>query len=370
MNSKVSSTSSIKLLQTIGSPFEKQDKKIIYNNLYDLALKNKVSLIYLEALKSKNKLDKNLILFYKKELDNYNYFLKSIKRVSRLLNKNHIDYLIIKTIKPYKQVPGDIDLLIINDEDYKKAVEVLFREGYYSSVLEDEQSNVENLIEPTYGSKNGLGHISPTGTDLVDNKYKISIDIQKELALSHLVYLDKRNFKNIENVKIEDVETKLPSGELDLAIIIAHSVAEQMYLIGEFYSCIYLIFKMNKQDLIRFLDIINENKLKRSAKTFLTITADLYKNAFGELPSEIKFLLNNLGYDQRETSRFLKNMVLPYKYSSLSLIKIFFEKIKESRFRKTLLLQFIKTLNPKLLRLVIKYLIEMRKRESYNKKID
>ena len=49
--------------------------------------------------------------------------------------------------------------------------------------------------------------------------------------------------------------------------------------------------------------------------------------------------------------------------------EVFLEKMKDKRFRRSVALQLIKMVDPKLMRLVIRSLIEMRKREYYLKEV-
>ena len=390
MNKEPTSISSlsIKLLRTIGSPLqpitEISEEDNESSELYDHAVKNKIPLLYLESLKQQEELNK-LKSKYKEEYARYLKFLDGVARVSEVLNAADIEYAIFKTIKPFPTVHGDADVIVLGDDGmYERAVEYLLKAGYTSHLSslvdvkaltseEDYRKAAKILVKPTHGGgKHGLGHISPTGTDLVDLARIIDIDLQKDLALNYVIYMDKNNFKGyITEVELlNGAKIKVPTPELDMAIVIAHSLAEQMYLLGECYAFLYLLSEMDEKGFNNFIDILKENKLTMAAKSFVTITSVLYEEAYGEVPEKIGRLLDELGYEESEARELVKmGFKIPYKYRWPTLIKIFIEKMGEKRFRRSVLVQMLKMLDPRLMRLVIAYVAEMRKREYYLKEV-
>lgn len=378
----------IKLLRTIGSPFLAGTETSKEGNesleLYAHAVKNKIPLLYLESLKQQEELNK-LKSKYKEEYARYLKFLDGVARVSEVLDAADIEYAIFKTIKPFPTVHGDVDIIVLGDDGvYERAVEYLLKAGYASQLPglvdvkaltseEDYRKAAKILVKPTHGGrKHGLGHISPTGTDLVGPERIIDIDLQKELALSYVIYMDKNNFKgHITEVELlNGAKIKTSTPELDLAIVIAHSLAEQMYLLGEYYAFLYRLSEMDGEKFNNFIDILKENKLTIAAKTFVTITAVLCEGACGEVPEKVEGLLDEFGYEQSEAKRLVKSdFKVPHRYGGLALSKVFLEKVKEKSFRRSVALQLIKMVDPKLMRLVIRSLIEMRKREYYLKEV-
>ena len=170
---------------------------------------------------------------------------------------------------------------------------------------------------------------------------------------------------------LNGAKTKVPTPELDMAIVIAHSLAEQMYLLGEFYTFLYRLSEMDEESISNFMKILKENKLTIAAKSFITITSILCKEAYGEVPVKIEGLVGELGYEESEAKRLVKSgFTVPHRYGGRTLIKVFFEKMKEKRFRRSVGTQMVKMSNPRLTRLMIRSLIEMRKREYYLKSVE
>ena len=280
-----------------------------------------------------------------------------------------------KTIKPYPAVPVDIDLLVMGDDDmYKKTVEILLRAGYPpqtpgiinpAGLTDDEAYGraVDRLTTPTYGKM----HVSPTGTDFLDPEYNIDIDLQKDLALSYIVYLDKAIFNgNIIKTNLKDQRVSTLAPEFDLLSVMAHSVMEQLFLLGEFYSFLYRLADMDKPKIEKFVNLAEENRLKLALRAFTCIAAQLHETAFNTTPPEIQLILAKVGYNTRETkSLTANNLHAPHRYRLKTLAEVFFEKIRERKFRRGVLTQMRKTLKPRLIRLVIRELVDRSRRETY-----
>ena len=85
----------LKLIKIIGSPFIEEnpatEDEIENKDLYILAVKNKIPLLYLESLKKRGKL-KKLDHMYQKEKTKYLNLINSISKVSKIFNSAEIDY--------------------------------------------------------------------------------------------------------------------------------------------------------------------------------------------------------------------------------------------------------------------------------------
>lgn len=355
INSNIQSNQTIKLLRTVGSPLIAKKEPFVSTTesleLYDLAVKSKISLLYLESLKQDGKLNKFRIK-YDGEHTRYLKFLEGVNNASKILDAADIEHVIFKTIKPYPAVPGDIDILILGDNDtYKRANEIFLKAGYREAV-----------------ANNGL---SPTLPDLIDPEGDIVVDLQEELELNYVIYMDKKKFRG------HIVKRKIPSGaeiktltpELDLATVITHSITENLYLIGEFYTLLYLLSIMNEREIDDFVAVLKENKITAAAKVFVTITVVLHEAAFGVIPQKLEYVSNKLGYEKSELERLVKSdFKMPHRYSVSTMIKVILEKMGEGRFRRSILVQMVKMLtNPKLIKFMFGEVIKLRRREYYLK---
>lgn len=382
-NLNINLNQTMKLIKIIGSPFISEDEKLDNcesTELYNIAIKNKIPLLYLQALDHRDELNK-LKDKYQKEIDKYNKFLNTTIKVAKLLNENNINYAIIKTLRPFPYVPGDIDVLILDDEEHKKAIRILLENRYLPELTDlvditnlktdkDYEYAVRILTTPTYGGEHGLKHVSPTGCDFIDPETNVPIDLQKELAISYVIYMDKNKFDGkIINVNISGIDVRKPCKELDLAIVIIHSLTEQLYLLGEYYTFLYTLSEMSDKNLDSFIEIIYEHKMTKIVSAFVTITSTLHNVAHGFIPEKLQFLLDEFGINRIEHKALrYNNFKMPHRYSLLTTASAFVEKFKDKRFKTSVLTQLLKTVsNPKLMKLVIKELTIRRVREYYIK---
>ena len=353
----ISSNPTIKLLRTVGTPLISTTKISEEDNesleLYDLAVKNKIPLLYLEALKQQGKLNK-LRMKYEEEHARYLNFLDRLGGVSKILENANIEYVIFKTIKPYPAVPGDVDIVVLGDNDTYRRANRIFLESGYRYVRE-----VDNT--------------SPTLPDLVNPEGDIVVDLQEELELNYVIYMDKNKFEGhiVKREITPEVEIKTLAPELDLATVIMHSLTEYLYLLGEFYTFLYSLARMSERDIDDFVAVLRENKITMAAKSFITITAVLHEAAYGVIPEKLEYALNKLGYEKLEAGRLVKSgFKMPHRYGMSTVAKVILEKMRERRFSESVKVQIAKMLtSPRLTKYMIGEVIEMRRREYYLKNV-
>ena len=375
-----SENSTIELLRVIGSPLAREKERFSADayesrGLYQFAAKNKISLLYLNALDRHGKLNE-LKPEYKEQQARYPIFLEAIARVASILDAARIEYVVFKTIKPHPALPSDVDVMVLNSH-YKESIRALLKVGYTPLLSEvintaaltsegDYEKATEILCKSTYGKT----HISPTGSTFIDGECNVHIDLQKDLAVSYVIYMDKSKFTQhlISTGLPNGIKVKTLAPELDLATVIAHSLMEQTYSLGEFYTFSHYLSDMDEKKVSNFINIVKENRLKSALRTLATITAELHKAAYGKVPESLKSILTEVGLDASEAKNLERNNFrMPHKYKALTVIKFLLEKSGEPGFRKSVLTQVIKMLNPNLTKLVIRELIGMRRRENYLK---
>jgi len=303
----------LRLLKAIGSPLmgvdngssDEVDESLELN---DHAVNNKVAMLYLEALKRRGKLER-LQPQYDEEFAKCANFFEATAKVSRVLKGASVEHAIFKSIKPYPGRGGDVDVLVFDPKaQYRRAVAALLKADYVSVLPQFREMPVPTdelrldrfvklLTTPTFGR---YGHISPTGTDLLDDEHGgILIDLQKDVAVSHVVYLDKGKLSRHTN------KTSLPNGpqvdtltpEAELVAVIAHSFAEQMFLLGEFYTFLFYLSAMDESGMHRFIEFSEENRITGATRVFATLTARLHRAAYGSVPQKLEFILGELGAD-------------------------------------------------------------------------
>jgi len=366
----------IDLLRVIGSPFVTERESSIdspeSDQLYHYAIRNKISLLYLRSLKEQGELDQ-LRPAYNDESNRYMSFLHTVAKVSQVLDSSDIRHAVFKSVRPYPTVPSDVDVMVFGDNYmYEKSVLTLLKNCYKPLLSHlittdrlinesDYSGAVEILTRPTY-AKN---HVSPTGCAFVGEDTNIHIDLQKDMATSYVVYMDKNRFEAHTITQELSTREKVVSltPELDSAVMIAHSVFGPMYYLGEFYTLLYHLSAMNDSHVNQLALLLRENRLECAARAFVNISADLHNAAYGSVPERLQALIAKLGTDTSASKMIRSNNIeIPFKYRPITVSRAVLEKFGEPRFRRSLLTQVVKMMNPKLTKLVLIEVIRMARR--------
>lgn len=328
------------LIQMIGSPFVGNNVAHYSESesIFNLAFRNRVELLYLTRLKENGAL-KNFTSQYEVSSMRHARTLEVLKDVSQLLNKNSYPYVIIKTLRDYPANPNDVDILFLGDErGYRSAVSCLKQNGY----LNFETALNQDLF------------CHPDGLHLL-NKDKQGgiyyIDLYREAAVQHFIYLDKRNLrKYIVERKLRDgfVAKVLPP-EIELALLCLHSVfPTQSYQLEMFYSVLYFLKACNRESLMRFIEFIKVNRIVFPARITLTLTKHIHESEFGNTPYPIEFILNQIGQNSVEVNQYVRNNgKMPHEITYYSFFCTLFLKFPEGTALKSIIKQFVHMLNPK-----------------------
>jgi len=334
------------VLRVIGSPFTNSNFKLDtkdFLSLYRYAAKNRMSLLYLEALRRYGRLD-SLEEEYSKLSNRYVEIVEAISRVTRVLQKAGVDYALFKTIRPYHEVTVDIDVLIFGTER-REVIRPMNYAGYIFL---------------------NSGPISATFRDI---EAGISVDIYEEVGASRIIYLDKDKLRRFI------INRKLSNGEVvrsldlsaDLLAVIAHSIVkEHMYVLSEYYTTLNYLADANSGALSSFLSLVNECRMHSAVKTHLGTTALLHYGAHAFIPICLMKLLDELGLNNLELSR-VKQMGfhMPHKYHPLTITKALIEKLGESKAKRSFALQASSMLNPKFASSVVRETLRRISRETY-----
>ena len=323
-------TSTYQILQEIGSPFINSNinrSEIDFEKLYLYSKKNKMPILYLRSIIESG---------YQKE-DYKDYIVlketwveieKRIKLIIKILDSNNIKYTTFKSIKPYNEVTVDIDLLIFNN--YTMALDELKEAGY------------KMLLK------------GPLSSTFRDPNFKIDYDIYDEVGVSNIIYFDKeKSTKYIFKKSLQTggyIDSLTPS--LDLLAVIAHSVIkEQMYTLAEYYTTLYYLSSMKREEMDTFIEMANVLKLKNAVRAHIGLTCCIHRMAYGVIPPPIHEIVSKFGIDGFEAERAKQSGYnTPHKFHPLTLMKCFSEKIQESKARRSFALQAQSMMSPNFMR--------------------
>jgi len=330
----------ISLVRSIGSPFISKDQNSVKESriLYELAKKNKVGLLYLDAVSKSGRLN-DLKKEYESELLRYNDFLAGMSYVHKIFIEEQLDYVFFKTLRPYPGIGRDADVMVLGQKKaYEKIAALLVKRGYKSI------------------------NVSATGINLVDPLTTIDIDLQREFATNYIIWLDKSLWPAyIQKRRLPDGEhINVLSSSMEIIVAIVHDLMEQTYYLGDYYSFLYYLHELGEENLRSLGKELKENRLLDAGRVFFTITAALHRRAHDMIPNELNILLSELGPNSREADRLKKNDYrVAHKYSWTTLIAGIFEKMTELNFLYSFFNQVLHMFNVNTAKLVF---LEIRNR--------
>ena len=338
-------TNTQNLLQIIGSPFIEESRelpKVDLDELHEYSKQNRMPLLYLKSILELGVKD-NYYEGSLKLIDQWSDIEKRIKKVTNILDLENVEYATFKSIKPYREVTVDIDLLIY--DKYELTVSKLKEEGYI-------------LLEK-----------GPLSSTFRDPEVRIDYDIYDEVGVSYIIYYDK------DKVKQTICDKSLQSGELiksltpvnDLLAVIAHSVIkEQMYILAEYYSTLFFLKNMDNEQLDDFIEMAEKLKLKNAVQAHIGITHYMHNQIHGQTPDQLEKIVSVFGVNQFEIERLQKTgMNMPHKFNMRTLSKSFYEKMWEGKARRSYLSQFLHMLDPRFLADFIPKFLSHVQRKTY-----
>ena len=339
----------MELLKIVGSPFTPEVRRGTLHEkelrmLYLHAVKNRMRLLYLETLKEREELF-DLKPRYSKHYSRYLKIFDAMARVSNFLDSLDVEHAIFKSIRPYPSATVDVDTLVFDSDKYHEAVKAMFKAGWKM-----------------------LGY-GPQSITFFDSDAKVGIDMYREVAVSWVVYLDKRKLKRY-TVRMtlpnkEVVSTLKP--EADLVATIAHSVIkEQVYAVADYYTFLKHLKRMKMCEIEDFIDLIKTNNVVTAAKSYVSITAALHREVCGWVPEKLVVLLNGLGFESLEVERLTQNLFqMPHKYHPLTLLRSLTNKLAEEKTRKSVATQFLNMMHPGFAKSVFEGFLDHVVRETY-----
>lgn len=334
----------IRLLRCVGSPFVSgttPPSPDAVAPLYRRAKNNRMLLLYLSALHRAEMLGayaREYAALYAESLGTYD----AMSRLSAILHRAGIAHTLFKTIRPYRSTTVDLDVIILDPGQYRASIRTMHDAGYAT-----------------------LGD-GPNSTTVQDPVIGIGIDLYHEVAVSHIIYLDKRKLRRhvVDNPLPNRKTARSLAPPADLLALIAHAtVKEHMYTVSEYYSTVHFLAQMRADDVRDFIAITRDYGLVSSVQVHLGLTARLHRAAHGSIPDGLRRIVAALGVNPLELQRLHET---PHKFHPLTVVRVLLEKVRrEAKTRRSLVTQFTSMLNPAFTRQFTHDLLDHVFRESY-----
>ena len=349
-----------KILNIIGSPFNSSRHlhPDNYNSLelFDIAQKNKIGLLFLEALAKQNELVHELQLELGRQREINETLQVTMQRTATILNGANYKYVIIKSIYPFPATPNDVDILVFGDGNEYKKIIALMKYNYFQLI--GEEAPLEVCL---HDSSRGRHLINTDKSAYV--KDPLDVDIYNEVGAGHIIYMDKTKLINRTSETIIN-STKINILKLTAEIVLSifHSIyPERLYTLLLHFHILYMIRNMTSADKDEFLQVCNENQMSVVASLVLSLTDIIQKKCFGQSPEKLTDLLEALPKSNSQ----VRVDKLPYLYSVQDTLKAFWNKKTDLVFTKSVIRQTLSMLNPQYMSYVVKVHRNRTKRETY-----
>lgn len=347
------------LLIMIGTPFELGkvwEEPEESEELYQYAFKNRIGLLYLLALKERDKL--NVLIPKYEELDiRARETLVTAARAAKVLNDVGVNYVIFKTFRPYPATPNDVDIVCIgSNSTYEEALFAVKEAGY----IELSPAPMQFLFGDPRG-RNKIGWDKRRGTYYVD--------VYKAPATDYFIYLSPRKIKKqIVETEINGEKVKILRPEVELAAILMHSVFPEMsYGLESFYTTCYYFSRWDEDQFERFIRFSRSSHIVLPVRAHLSITATLHEETFGYVPEKLTNVLKRIrGIYKPEVECFRKSgFKAPYKFRFTTFFGTFLAKLAEPSSATSLGVQGFHMLNPKFAKEVFATILKKGTQETY-----
>ncbi len=222
------SQSAIQVLKTIGIPSIINGDSSLEATTSSLeeASRNKVRLFYLETLNGHGLLADLAADLSASEIRRQK-ILDLTVLLSTLFEDHKIPYAIMKTLKPFPYEGSDVDVLIGSPETFSQAIKTLKQNGFTM-----------------------LGNDLFSAT-LYRQDFDANVDLQLQLSVSGLPYLDKQTLLNHSTQRIVNGNKITTLSEpSEVLVVAAHSFyKEHMYTLADFYTTALLTKKEVSKEL-------------------------------------------------------------------------------------------------------------------------
>jgi len=349
-----------KILNLIGTPFNiPQEIEVDHFGcveLYNIAKKNKIGLLFLESLSRSHSLPKELIDELNKQREIHKVLQVTASRVADILHAVKYKYAIIKSNYQFPAVPNDVDVLIFgNGKEYRNVIDLMKSCNFQ---LVGNEAPLEACL---HDSSRSPQHQPTSYSSAVKDPF--DVDFYKEVGAGHIIYMDKGKLtEKILKTTINGVTLNVLRLPAEVALSIFHSIyPERLYTLLLHFHILYMIKNMSSADMNEFLEICFEHKMSNAANLALNLTQIIQEICFGQSPLELISLREGLGKNRTQ----IKLIKLPYLYSIQNILDVFWGKKMDLVFTISVIRQLMSMLNPKYSLSVINVHKARSKRDTY-----
>ncbi len=308
--------------------------------LYELAFKNKVDLLFLETISRYGSLSMEYKEILKERINQRREMIITAHRILDVLRELGFHASTFKTFVLFPATPNDVDIIILDDiseKEFNYLVNALITD--YNYVVFDKIPYAVTLHDSRKGP-----HRDPRFKDPYD------IDLYYEIAANKLIYFNKKFLeKKTHTRNLDGIEVITLDPIFEVIIQCIHSIVpEQIYLL---YHLFTVLTYARSIDLSNIEEVAEETRVSGEVSLCLNITLSLLHT----------ILYNTYNRYSREFFEKGYYRVKPWELTYIITKRLYMDKL----FRRSFIDQIISLINTETFRHVVKNILERRTRETY-----
>jgi hypothetical protein len=253
----------LRLIAHTIQPIEDIDKRILHDEkllseAIAIAKKNKVFLAFYTGLTNLHLRVPNYAReMAKKEFKRKTLYEEALVEIAEAAERENIEFMVFKSIKPFPYVGDDIDVFIPNNEDFRAFIEVFRGLGYQSL---GEGPPEETMAKRVQG-------------------FSIMIDVHRAFSASYIPYVDgARVWRRRVKRRFNGFDIFVPSIEDEILILAGHSLLKEFKMnLAEFFNAVILLPKVDWEKLSK---LALAEKMGCALEIFMYILRHLYKTIY------------------------------------------------------------------------------------------
>jgi hypothetical protein len=279
----------------------------------ELAGKNRVLLAFHEGL---SKLGLNacerLKEMVRREARRKEIFEKALEEIAKASERNGIEFMVFKSIKPFPYVGDDIDVFTPNNEEFKMFMGLLRCLGYRSLGGGPPEETVAKRVQGV----------------------SVMIDVHRAFSASYIPYVDgARVWRRRVKRRLNGFDVFAPSMEDEILILVGHSLLKEFRVnLAELFHAVMLFLKADWNELSK---LALAEKMSYALRIFTYIARHVYETIYHKTFPFSDFNVLSDGYLLKVAFKVIENDLknginMPYYYP-LPLPSIaYLSKLKES----------------------------------------
>jgi hypothetical protein len=250
----------LRLIAHTIQPIEDIDKRILhdeklFSEAIAIAKKNKVFLAFYIGLTNLHLRVPNYAReMAEKEFKRKTLYEEALVEIAEAAERENIEFMVFKSIKPFPYVGDDVDVFIPNNEGFRAFIELLRGLGYQSLGGGPPEETVAKRVQG----------------------FSIMIDVHRAFSASYIPYVDgARVWRRRVKRRFNGFDIFVPSMEDEILILVGHSLLKEFRMnLAEFFNVVILFPKADLEELSK---LALAEKIDYALGVFTYIVRRLYE---------------------------------------------------------------------------------------------